>query len=270
MQYLAARVAGVIFSLALLRPTDVGAEQIPVRHVEGVTLGFLVLSDLDGTPLAYGNLKQVVIEHGLVRDDLQFRFKDGSFYEEITVFAQRGEFKLVRDQVLQKGPSFKQQMESWINAETGEITVHSFDKGKDKWTRKHLDVPGDTSNGLMLTLVKNVRPDAPQTTVSMVAASTTPRVIKLQIVPSIEKTFSYGLLTFQAQHYIIKFKIPGAAGVVAPLIGKQPPDMHVWVVKSEAPTFIESEGPLYQDGPIWRIRVTAPEATPQATGKNLK
>ena len=32
-------------------------------------------------------------------------------------------------------------------------------------------------------------------------------------------------------------------GKVAPLVGKQPPDTHVWFVKSEAPAFIESEGP---------------------------
>ena len=43
------------------------------------------------------------------------------------------------------------------------------------------------------------------------------------------------------------------------LIGKQPPDMHVWFAKSEAPTFLEFEGPLSQDNPVWRIELIAPE-----------
>jgi hypothetical protein len=58
---------------------------------------------------------------------------------------------------------------------------------------------------------------------------------------------------------VVKVKIEGVAGAIAPIVGKQPPDTHVWIVKSEAPTFIESEGPLSQDSPVWRIEVTAPE-----------
>jgi hypothetical protein len=54
------------------------AEQIPVRHVEGVTLGFLVLRSPTGEALAYGDWKQVVKPDGLVVDDLRFQFKDGS------------------------------------------------------------------------------------------------------------------------------------------------------------------------------------------------
>jgi hypothetical protein len=63
----------------------------------------------------------------------------------------------------------------------------------------------------------------------------------------------------------VKTKIEGVAGKVAPLVGKQPPDIHVWLVKSEAPTFLEFEGPLSEDGPVWRIELAAPEAdTPAA------
>src|SRR3954471_16215791 len=91
------------------------AEQIPVRHREGVTLGFLVLKDLSGKTLAYGELKQVVKEQGLVVDDLQFHFKDGSYFREITKFTQDREFRMVSDQVVQKGPSFKRESESFID-----------------------------------------------------------------------------------------------------------------------------------------------------------
>jgi hypothetical protein len=67
----------------------------------------------------------------------------------------------------------------------------------------------------------------------------------------------------KTQHYVVKTKIQGPAGVVAPLVGKQPPNIHIWLVKSEAPTFVEFEGPLSQDTPVWRIELAAPEPDSQ-------
>jgi hypothetical protein len=234
------------------------ADAVPVHHVEGTSLGFLVLRTLDSQTLAYGYSKQVIKE-GVVVDDLLFEFKDGSRYEEITKFTQDGHFRLLSDQVDQKGPAFKQDSQSWLDATTGKITVRTMDKGKEKVTTKHLDLPADVANGLIFTLVKNVDPAASETIVSMVSASTSPRLVKLEIRPGQEKTVKVGRLTFRAQHYIIKTKIEGVAGIVAPLVGKQPPDIHIWIVKSEAPTFVEFEGILSQDSPVWRIELAAPE-----------
>jgi hypothetical protein len=248
--------------IVIIQAGRVAAEQIPVRHIEGVTLGFLVLRNLDGQALAYGDWKQVVKdkdEAGLVVDDLRFRFKDGSLYEEITKFTQRGKFRLVSDQVEQKGPSFKQDSKSWIDVRTGTITVSAIEKGKEKMTTKHLDLPDDVANGLLLVLLKNVDPSAGQTTVSFVAASTKPRLVKWNIVPGPEKTIKVGLIALKAQQYVVKTKIEGAVGKIAPLVGKEPPDIHVWLVKSEAPAFVEFEGPLSEDSPVWRIEMTAPE-----------
>ncbi|HEX6502890.1 MAG TPA: hypothetical protein VF011_06545 [Terriglobales bacterium] len=250
----------LVVCTAILQASRLAAEQIPVRHIEGVTLGFLVLRNLDGRPLAYGDLKQVVkAEDGEVVDDLQFRFKDGSFYEEITKFTQHGKFRLLSDQVVQKGPSFKKETEDWLDATTGKVTVRVIDKGKEKKATQHIHVPDDVANGLLFVLLKNVDPSAPLTTVSFVAASTKPRVVRWNIFPGPEKTIKVGMIAHKAQHYIIKTKIEGVAGAIAPILGKQPPDIHVWLVKSEAPTFVEFEGPLSQDSPVWRIELTAPE-----------
>src|SRR5215831_1971499 len=247
--------------LVMIQSIVLMAEQIPVRHVEGVTLGFLVLRNPTGEALAYGDYKQVVRADGLVVDDLRFQFKDGSFYEEITKFTQGGKFRLVSDQVQQKGPSFKQASESWIDVRTGTITVRTTEKGEEKTTTKHLDLPEDVSNGLLFVLLKDVDPSA-QTTVSFLAASTKPRLVKWEIVPAPEKRIKIGLITRKAQHYIVKTKIQGPAGAIAPLVGKQP-DIHVWLAKSEAPTFVEFEAPLSEDNPVWRIELTAPEADSQ-------
>src|SRR5579859_1044174 len=67
--------------IVIIQASGLTAEQIPVRHIEGVTLGFLVLRNTKGEALAYGEWKQVVKPDGLVVDDLRFQFKDGSLYE---------------------------------------------------------------------------------------------------------------------------------------------------------------------------------------------
>jgi hypothetical protein len=239
--------------------TQLAAEPVPVRHLEGVTFGFLVLRNLSGETLAHGELKQVVRpDDPVVMADLQFHFKDGSFYREITKFTQRGTFRLVSDKVVEKGPSFKQDSESWVDAKTGEVTVRVMEKGKEKSVTKHLDLPNDAANGLLFTIAKNIDVTH-ETVLSMAVASTKPRVVRLRITPAQEKPVREGPLTYNAQHFIVQVKVPGAAGVVAPLLGKQPPNIHLWVLKSEAPTFIEFEGPLSEDNPVWRIELAVPE-----------
>src|SRR5437763_11695322 len=87
----------LLILILVFQSSGLVADPVPVRHIEGVTLGFLVLRNLSGEALAYGDLKQVVQDDGLVVDDLQFHFKDGSSYREITKFTQHGEFRLVSD-----------------------------------------------------------------------------------------------------------------------------------------------------------------------------
>jgi hypothetical protein len=244
----------------LLLGATCAADPIPVHHLEGVTFGFLTLRNLDGEIIANGYLKQVAKPgSGLITDDLQFHFKDGSLYRDIAKFTQRGTFHLISDQLVQKGPSFKQEIESWIDTASGKVTVRTMEKGKEKRTTKQMNLPLDVSNGLLFTLVKNMDPSAAETTVSMVVPSDKPRIVKLRFTPAAEREVKFGLLNFKAQHYVMKVKIEGAAGKIAPLVGKQPPDSHFWTIKSESPTFIQFDGPLSEDGPVWRIEFAAPE-----------
>ncbi|HTM36961.1 MAG TPA: hypothetical protein VL156_09455 [Terriglobales bacterium] len=239
------------------------AEPVRVRHVEGVTFGFLVLKDMDGKTLAHGELKQVVKpDDPVVMADLRFQFKDGSLYREITKFTQRGVFRLVSDQVVETGPSFKMDSESWVDARTGKITVRTVEKGKKKAVTKKLDLPDDVANGLLFTIVKNLDASQAETVLSMVITSDKPRVVELHVVPGEDKTIHEGPIAYKAQQYVIHIKIPGAAGAIAPVVGKKPPDIHLWVLKSEAPTFIEFEGPLSEDMPAWRIELSAPTSKP--------
>src|SRR5438876_4221096 len=64
------------------------ADQIPVRHMEGLMHGFLALRTLDGKRLADGEMTQIA-EGDRVTSRLVFHFKDGSVYDGTTIISQR-------------------------------------------------------------------------------------------------------------------------------------------------------------------------------------
>src|SRR5947208_15334100 len=112
------------------------ASLVPVRYREGVVHGFLVLRTLEGKTLAAGDLIQAV-RGDQVTSELVFHFRDGSLYDEITVFSQRDTFRLLSDHLVQKGPSFPHPMEVLINGITGWVTVRSTDNGKEQVLKEH-------------------------------------------------------------------------------------------------------------------------------------
>jgi hypothetical protein len=247
---------------SLLSSTALMAESVTVRYKEGVSHGFLVLRTPDGKPIADGESTQVS-RGDRVTNHMWFKFKDGSFYDEKTVFSQRGTFHLLSDHVLQKGPAFKRSLETSIDASSGEVTVrYTDDHNQEKVTTERLQLPADVANGILFTLLKNVQPDVPKTTVSYVATTPKPRLVSLEIIPQGQKPFSIGSHNHKALLYTIKVKIGGITGVIASVIGKKPPDTQAWVLTGEAPAFARSDGPLFGDGPIFRMEVAIPAVWP--------
>ncbi len=233
-------------------------DSVAVRYKEGLSRGFLVVRTQDGRQIADGDSSQVA-DGDRVTNRLTFRFKDGSTEEETTVFSQRGTFRLLSDHVLQKGPAFKRPTETSIDATTGQVVVrYADDDGKEKVVTERFDLPPDVCNGLLLTLLKNVRPSTPKTTVSYVATTPKPRIVKLVITPQGEEAFSTGISKHKAIHYVVHVEIGGAAGLIAYLAGKQPPDTHVWVLVGEAPAFVGLEGPFFEEGSISQIDLVSP------------
>jgi hypothetical protein len=101
----------------------------------------------------------------------------------------------------------------------------------------------------------------------MVVATPKPRLVKLEVSEAGEDSLSTGTMARKATHYVVKIEIGGLAGLIAPLVGKQPPDTHVWILGGEAPAFVKSDGPMFLGGPIWRTELVSPvwPSEPRAT-----
>jgi hypothetical protein len=240
----------LLFFLAALQPNAAHAEQIAVRHAETVQHGLLVLRTLDGRVIANGELSQT-LQGGRVTIVMAFRFSDGSLREETTVFTQDGSFRLLTHHLLLKGPTFGGEVETWLDALTGEARVRYLEDGEEKMVTRRLELQPDVANGLLFTLLKNVDPIVTRTTLSMVGFTPLPRLVKLIITPQPEPPQS-GIAT-PVRHFRVRIDLGVATGFVARLIGKQPPDIHMWITGGDAPEFLRFEGPLYEGGPVWRM-----------------
>jgi hypothetical protein len=237
----------------------VAAQRIPVRHAQGTIHGFLDLRSEDGHVVASGDVVQVA--HGdQVTSRTTFHFKDGSLDDETTVFSQRRSFQLISDHHIQKGPAFPHPMDLMIDARSGQVTVRTEGKdGKEEVKTDHLSLPPDLANGLVPLIIENLSSGVAETTVPMLVTTPKPRLIKLAISSRGEEPFSVAGASHKAVHYDIKIEIGGVAGVVAPLVGKQPPNIQLWTIGGEAPTFVREQGPIYPEGPMMTIELASPE-----------
>ncbi|HZZ83040.1 MAG TPA: hypothetical protein VFE30_00760 [Anaeromyxobacteraceae bacterium] len=269
----AARMAVLV---ALLAPVSSLAEPVAVAHWEGLAHGFVSLRTLEGALLADGDLIETTVPTSggnRVTTRLVLRFKDGSFHEEATVYLQRKTFRLISNRVTQRGPAFKKPLTSTIAA-SGRVKVRYTDEdGKEKTIDERLELPPDVANGMILALLKNISPKTPKTTVSFVAITPKPRLVQLEFTPAAAEPFSTAATARTATHYVVKVHVPGVTGVVASLLGKIPPDSHVWVLAGEAPAFVKAEMALFPDGPIWRIEMVSPvwpASTKSSKGESSK
>ena len=259
------RSIGLLGALVPFITGALRADPIPVRYLEGTVHGFLVLRSVEGKTLAVGDLIQVL--HGdRVTSHLVFRFKDGSVDDETSVFTQRSCFRVISDHHIQKGPAFSQPTDVFIEAETGQVTVRFNEKGREVVEKNHLDLPPDLANGIIVNVLKNIKPEVPETKVSYLATTPKPRLVKFAITPQGKEPFSVAGAHYDAMQFSVKVELGGIEGLIAPLLGKQPSPTQCWVVDGEAPAFVKSEGPLYLGGPVWSIEMTSPVWSSTAKG----
>jgi hypothetical protein len=238
-------------------PLTLLAEPVTVRHAEGLVHGFLALRSPDGKLIASGDLIQNA-RGDRVTSRLVFRFADGSTSDETAVFRQRGQFLLLTDHLVQKGPSFERAIDMTIDRQAGQVTVKYDDKGEQKTEVEKMELPPDLANGMIITLLKNVRPAAMPKTLSYVAATPKPRLVKLELSAAGSEAFTVAGAARRATHYVLKVEIGGVAGLVAPLVGKKPEDSHVWIFEGEAPAFVKSRAAMFMGGPLWQTELVSP------------
>lgn len=259
--------AGIFVLLLLLSPLF-GATVLPIRviHLGGSLHGFLVLKDERGEVLADGEFVQFVNGPDRIKSEQTFHFRDGSLQQEITIYSQRRYFRLLSDHLIQKGPAFRKQMDLYVNAATGDVTVrYSEGREPEKVIKEHINLPVNLANGLVATMLQNIPASQPAVALAIVVATPKPRIVKLDIRAEGEDTFSVGETRCKAVRYLGKFDIGGVAGVVAGIAGKQPPDSHFWLIPGPPPLFVKSLSPQFDGGPLWEIDLVSPTG-PKSNG----
>jgi len=245
-------------AMVLLWSWPLGAAPVAVRFAEGVTHGFLLLSTVDGTIIASGDLMQVG-RGGKVESRMVFRFKDGSLFDETVVFTQQGVFAMQSYHLVQRGPAFAEDTEISLQRASGKyyVKTKSHKDGREEAIDGTLELPPDVYNGIVITVVKNLTKGA-SATVHLVAFTPKPLLIELALEPVGEHKMMVGQLTKSATHYVFKPHPGPWLELFAKLLGRMPSDYHVWVVTEGAPTFARFEGPLNPTGAVWRIELTSP------------
>jgi hypothetical protein len=243
--------------------SSVLARSVAVRYPEGTSHGFLQLHAADGTTLADGALTQHR-RGSRVTSRLRFDFRDGSLYEDTTTFEEGRQLRLLSDHVVQRGPAFPTPMDVLIDAPAQQVRVRYSDKGEVKTETEHIAMPADLANGLISTLLRNLPDDTSSIAFSYIAATPKPRLVKLVVSTAGRDPVTVGAVKLEATHYVVHVEIGGVTGVLATVLGKQPPDSHVWLLRGDPPAFIRAAQPFYSDGPLWRVDVVMPslEAKP--------
>jgi hypothetical protein len=237
-------------SLGFFAALSATGAEVAVLHPQGSAHGFVEVVTLEGKRLAVGDLRQR-LKGTVVTSRLTLHFFDGSLDDETTVYSQRGVFRFISDHHVQRGPSFPNPTDATIDARRGTVMTRD---AHGAMTTAHLDMPPDVYNGLASTLLMNVDPAAPETRIAIVIALAKPRLAHLSMKRGGEVKFTLGGTPRVATEFVVHVELDGVAGVVAPLIGKEPLDYRVLILTGADPAFIREEGQLYVGGPVWRIQ----------------
>jgi len=232
---------------------------VAVRHTQGSLHGFLALRSLDGAPIADGDATQSVAGDR-VTTRTTFRYRDGSVSDEISVFSQRDVYRLLTYRTVNTGPAFEHAVTMDVDVPSGHVVVRTVDDhGKDKVDDQKIALPPDLCNGMLITLLQDVDPAKLPLSVPFLANTPAPRMVTLVISQAGTTPFQIGQTSRTAVDYLVKTDIGGIAGLIAPLIGKQPPDGHVWILTGDSPVFVKAEAPTGAGGgPVLRIELTNP------------
>ncbi|HEY2990611.1 MAG TPA: hypothetical protein VGL11_23045 [Candidatus Binatia bacterium] len=196
---------------------------------------------------------------GEVESRMLFHFKDGSVFDETVVYTQERVFTMQTYRQLRRGPAFTEDTEISLERASGKYRVKTKARkdGREEMLDGKLELPPDVYNGMVLTVAKNLLKGASET-VHFVAFTPTPRLIQVELAPAGEQKVVIGEIARTATHYVLKPLLGSWLKLFATLLGRVPPDNHIWIITEGVPAFVRFEGPLYVTGPVWRIESTSP------------
>ena len=248
--------AGLLAMAVLGTSYSTQGQELKLRYRTGSEHGFVILRDTAGAILGSGELTQVPSRHRITLH-VVLHFRDGSIDDETTLYAQGETIRLISDRHIQNGKSFPHPSDVMIDVPGQQVSFRDLSKSTEEAKTEHMDLPPDLANGVLMPLIQNMQANTP-IEVSYIGLSPKPRLVKLAIAKGGEDHFTVGGRSYKAAKYDVKVHIGGVAGVVAPIIGKQPPDTHVWVTESRVPAVIRLDSALYTEGPIWSVQFASP------------
>ncbi len=234
-----------------------GADVLHAKYMQGALHAYLLIRSEDGKLIGTGDEINEPVGNAW-RTRLSLHFNDGSVDEETTMYVQHTTMHILTDHHVQKGPSFPKPMDMLIDVAKKQVTWHNMHDGKDEVKVEHMDLPADLANGMLPWVMQNYPKGAEELKVGYVVSTPKPRLVKFAVYPDGEDSFRIGGGKRMAKKYRIHVELGGVVGVVAPLVGKQPPDLHLWVVMDGVPTFLKMQAFLYEDGPILNMELTSP------------
>lgn len=253
------------FLIVALVSLSLHAEPVPVVQSQGAAHGFLVVRDSSGKQIGTGDLQQTIRGQRLT-SRVVYTMNDGSLDDETTVFTQARVFRVVSDHHIQRGPLFQKPLDVTFLTASGLVTTRNPDKSETKEHEK--DIPADVANGIMGTILLNIKPGAAPFKLAFLAPTSKGRLIQVRISPEGEGEFTINGVPRKASIYRIHPELGGVAGAIAPVLGKEPKDVMVWVLQGNAPALVREVAQLSTGGPVLSIELAGTHFEPlQATQK---
>ena len=246
--------------VSLLSATVLDAATVRVRFPEGVTRGFLAIRTPQGELIGHGELRQKP-RGDQVDSRLLLQFKDGSVHDEVTTYSQRGVLRLESYKLSQRGPSFP-GTEVSFDRKTGRYQAKTRERpdGPEDTASGDFEMPPDLYNGMSLLVLKNLAPGE-RATGHLAAFTPKPRLLRMELHREGEDRVVFAGDAKQAARHLVNLEIGGVTGVVASVIGKNPPDLRYWLVLGEVPAFVRFEGAMFLNGPVWRVEMAGVEGS---------
>jgi hypothetical protein len=162
-------------------------------------------------------------------------------------------FRLMSYHHIERGPSFRASTDVTFDRDSGRYRA----KVDDKTDEDKIELPEDLHNGITGTLLKNLAPGG-SAAGHMLAFTPQPHRLDTTLRAEGEDRFLVGDVARTATRYLVKMELRGLKGVVASIIGKDPPQVRYWISTGSAPGFVKFEGPMFLNGPRWRVELTGP------------